>query len=51
MKRLEQVQSTVRLMTQDFERLGPRPVRDVVGDGAPARVDEREQWANCSCFH
>jgi general secretion pathway protein J len=32
MKRLEQVQSTVRLITQDFEQLAPRPVRDVVGD-------------------
>lgn len=33
MKRLEQVQTTVRLLTQDFEQLAPRPVRDVLGDG------------------
>src|SRR5262245_53418243 len=32
MKRLEQVQTTVRLMTQDFEQVAPRPVRDVIGD-------------------
>ena len=33
MKRLQQVQTTVRLFTQDFEQLAPRPVRDVLGDG------------------
>ncbi|HZF26989.1 MAG TPA: prepilin-type N-terminal cleavage/methylation domain-containing protein, partial [Steroidobacteraceae bacterium] len=32
MKRLQQVQTTVRLLTQDFEQLAPRPVRDVIGD-------------------
>ena len=32
MKRLAQVQTTVRVITQDFEQLAPRPVRDVVGD-------------------
>jgi general secretion pathway protein J len=32
MKRLAQVQNTVRVLTQDFEQLAPRPVRDVVGD-------------------
>jgi general secretion pathway protein J len=33
MKRLGQVQTTMRLLTQDFEQLAPRPVRDVLGDG------------------
>lgn len=33
MKRMEQVQTTVRLLSQDFEQLAPRPVRDVLGDG------------------
>lgn len=31
MKRLEQLQTTVRLFTQDFVQLAPRPVRDVLG--------------------
>lgn len=33
MKRLQQLQTTVRLMTQDFEQLAPRPVRDLLGQG------------------
>lgn len=32
MVRLEALQTTVRLLTQDFEQLAPRPVRDVLGD-------------------
>lgn len=32
MKRLQQIQTTVRVMTQDFEQIAPRPVRDVIGD-------------------
>lgn len=32
MARLEALQTTVRLLTQDFEQLAPRPVRDVIGD-------------------
>lgn len=31
MKRLEELQTTIRLFTQDFEQLAPRPVRDVLG--------------------
>lgn len=31
MARLREVQTTVRLLTQDFEQLSPRPVRDVLG--------------------
>jgi general secretion pathway protein J len=42
MKRLEQLQTTVRLLTQDFEQLAPRPVRDVLGDGRlPALLADR----------
>ncbi|HJS22215.1 MAG TPA: type II secretion system minor pseudopilin GspJ [Steroidobacteraceae bacterium] len=45
MKRLESLQTTVRLLTQDFEQLSPRPVRDVLGDGRlPAlTADKRDQ--------
>lgn len=31
MKRLEELQTAIRLFTQDFEQLAPRPVRDVLG--------------------
>lgn len=31
MDRLKAVQTTIRLFTQDFEQLAPRPVRDVLG--------------------
>lgn len=45
MSRLEALQTTVRLLTQDFEQLAPRPVRDVLGDGRlPALLaDKRDQ--------
>jgi general secretion pathway protein J len=45
MKRLESLQTTMRLLTQDFEQMTPRPVRDVLGDGRlPALVaDKRDQ--------
>ncbi len=45
MDRLESLQTTVRLLTQDFEQLAPRPVRDVLGDGRlPALLaDQRDQ--------
>jgi general secretion pathway protein J len=45
MERIEALQTTVRLLTQDFEQLAPRPVRDVLGDSRlPALVaDQREQ--------
>lgn len=32
MARLKDLQNTVRLITQDFEQLAPRPMRDVLGD-------------------
>ena len=32
MDRVSRVQTAVRLLTQDFEQLAPRPVRDVVGE-------------------
>lgn len=45
MARLEALQTTVRLLTQDFEQLAPRPVRDVLGDRTlPALLaDERSE--------
>jgi general secretion pathway protein J len=45
MSRLEALQTTVRLLTQDFEQLAPRPVRDVLGDSRlPALLaDQRDQ--------
>jgi len=45
MARLEALQTTVRLLTQDFEQLAPRPVRDVLGDSLlPALLaDQRDQ--------
>jgi general secretion pathway protein J len=45
MQRLESLQTTMRLLTQDFEQISPRPVRDVLGDGRlPALVaDKRDQ--------
>jgi general secretion pathway protein J len=45
MARLEALQTTVRLLTQDFEQLAPRPVRDVLGDSRlPALLaDQRDQ--------
>ena len=45
MARLEALQTTVRLLTQDFEQLAPRPVRDVLGDSRlPALLaDQRGQ--------
>src|SRR5262245_6471182 len=45
MKRLESLQTTMRLLTQDFEQMSPRPVRDVLGDGRlPALLaDKRDQ--------
>jgi len=57
MQRLEQLQTTVRLMTQDFEQLAPRPVRDLLGQGlenalnSDARSDyvvalTRAGWSN-----
>jgi general secretion pathway protein J len=45
MKRLAALQTTVRLLTQDFEQIAPRPVRDVLGDSRlPALLaDRRDQ--------
>lgn len=45
MQRLESLQTTVRLLTHDFEQLAPRPVRDVLGDSRlPALLaDQRDQ--------
>lgn len=45
MARLESLQTTIRLLTQDFEQLAPRPVRDVLGDSRlPALLaDQRGQ--------
>jgi len=45
MSRLEGLQRTVRLLTQDYEQLAPRPVRDVLGDSRlPALLaDQRGQ--------
>lgn len=45
MQRLESLQTTMRLLTQDFEQISPRPVRDVLGDGRlPALMaDKRDQ--------
>lgn len=45
MQRLEALQTTVRLLTQDFEQIAPRPVRDVLGDARlPALLaDRRDQ--------
>jgi general secretion pathway protein J len=46
MQRLESLQTTMRLLTQDFEQMSPRPVRDVLGDGRlPAlSADKREEY-------
>lgn len=46
MERLESLQTTMRLLTQDFEQMSPRPVRDVLGDGRlPAlSADKREEY-------
>jgi general secretion pathway protein J len=57
MARLKEVQTTIRVMTQDFEQLSPRPVRDVLGQSlqpaltADARSDgivtlTRAGWSN-----
>lgn len=57
MKRLEELQTTIRLLTQDFEQIAPRPVRDVLGQSllpafaADARADNlvsftRAGWSN-----
>ncbi len=57
MQRLEAVQTTIRLFTQDFEQVAPRPVRDVLGQSlvpavkADARVEylvalTRAGWSN-----
>jgi general secretion pathway protein J len=45
MKRLESLQTTMRFLTQDFEQMSPRPVRDVLGDGRlPVLLaDKRDQ--------
>lgn len=46
MQRLEQLQTTIRLFTQDFEQLAPRPVRDVLGQTLePAlKADARTEY-------
>ena len=46
MERLKSLQTTVRLLTQDFEQISPRPVRDVLGDGRlPAlSADKRDEY-------
>jgi general secretion pathway protein J len=57
MKRLEELQTAIRLLTQDFEQIAPRPVRDVLGQSllpafaADARADNlvsftRAGWSN-----
>lgn len=57
MARLKEVQTAIRVMTQDFEQLSPRPVRDVLGQSlqpaltADARSDgivtlTRAGWSN-----
>lgn len=57
MARLKELQTTIRVMTQDFEQLAPRPVRDVLGQSllpalsADARSDSivtltRAGWSN-----
>jgi general secretion pathway protein J len=38
MLRLQALQTTVRLLTQDFEQLAPRSVRDVLGDNRLAAL-------------
>ena len=45
-ERLKEVQTTIRLFTQDFEQLAPRPVRDVLGQSLlPAlRADGRAEY-------
>jgi general secretion pathway protein J len=45
MDRLKQLQTAIRLITQDFEELAPRPVRDVLGEArVPALLaDPRAQ--------
>lgn len=49
MKRLESLQTTMRLLTQDFEQLAPRPVRDVLGDSLlPALLADRRDQNICS---
>ncbi len=56
-RRLQQLQTTVRVITQDFEQLTPRPIRDVLGQAfepalfADARVEyivslTRAGWSN-----
>lgn len=32
MMRFQQLQTAIRLLTQDFEQVAPRPVRDLIGD-------------------
>jgi len=57
MARLKELQTAIRVMTQDFEQLSPRPVRDVLGQSlqpaltADARSDgivtlTRAGWSN-----
>lgn len=56
-RRLQQLQTTMRLLTQDFEQLTPRPIRDVLGQSlepallADARTEyivalTRAGWSN-----
>jgi general secretion pathway protein J len=57
MDRLMRVQTAIRLLTQDFEQLAPRPVRDVMGElqvpalqtsdgGTPVVTLTRNGWTN-----
>ncbi len=56
-QRLQELQTTVRILTQDFEQLTPRPIRDVLGQSyepsllADARTEylvalTRAGWSN-----
>jgi len=46
MQRIEQLQTTIRLFTQDFEQLAPRGIRDVLGQSVlpSLSADARAQY-------
>ena len=39
MDRLQAIQRTIRLLSEDFQQLSPRPIRDELGDGFGAALD------------
>ena len=39
MDRLQAIQRTIRLLSEDFQQLAPRPIRDALGDGFGPALD------------